>query len=62
MTTGKPSVRTAAEVPHPKWGAFRTGARSDSSHCTDGLNPVVFHIERIDDKALDAIERIEEES
>jgi len=30
--------------------------------CTDGLNPVVFFIERIEETSLDAIERIEETS
>ena len=54
----KPAVRAAAEVPHPKRGTSeveakllpRAGARSASSHCTDGLNPVVFHIERIEEE------------
>ena len=54
----KPSVRAAAEASHPKCGTSeveakllpRAGARSDSSHCTDGLNPVVFHIERIEEE------------
>ncbi len=70
MTTAQPSVRAAAEASHRKWGASeveakllpRTGARSASAHCTDGLNPVVFFIERVNDKALDAIERIEEDA
>ena len=51
------SIRAAAEVPHPKCGASeaeakllsRTGARSDSSHCTDGFRPVMFKLERIEE-------------
>ena len=63
MTTTKVSARAAAEVPHPECGSSeaeakllpRAGARSACAHCTDGLNPVVF-IERVNGKALDAIE------
>ena len=29
----------------------RTGARSDSSHCTDGFRPVTFKLERVEDES-----------
>jgi uncharacterized repeat protein (TIGR04076 family) len=57
MDEERESIRAAAEAPHPKCGASeaeavllpRTGARSDSSHCTDGFRPVTFKVERIDE-------------
>jgi len=62
MMTPQQSARAAAASPHPKCGEGRS--RSGQSRvgasatnrcpqqrfaCTDGLNPVVFHIERIEE-------------
>jgi len=57
MVDEQETIRAAAEAPHPKCCASeteaellpRTGARSGSSHCTDGFRPVVFRIDRFDE-------------
>jgi len=70
MTGPTRSVRTAAGSVRPQRsgpGAEPAVAAGSATNrcpkqrfaCTDGLNPVVFFIERIEETSLDAIERIE---